>query len=350
MMNEKCAACIHCEVCGLIESEVAKGGLQNHLYTADYDAKKATNANGVERHTHMTLFTDYILAIDEQTTVQFEMTVSDANKEIKKTIFNTEIPVQRNYLTTIIGDLLTTQANITIEVNDNFTDEWIIGAGDGNTNELNGWGPGVVASNGNYEFEVNANSNIFLVSVNSAAVGNNSLAVGHYVLESDATANNNLTFTVSNLKANNTVDFNTHIVKRLSLWNSSWEAIKNETVLAVGLGHPVRDDTENQFVGHQAALIHVLFRFFAKLRTVGHSLTEHVAGGDGGNVQSLDQQLCRCKVCRNRDIIHITKLDHIDNVRLCFFCMKRIPQENNQIHLIMLNLSTYLLFSTKMTC
>ena len=26
MMNEKCAACIHCEVCGLIESEVAKGG------------------------------------------------------------------------------------------------------------------------------------------------------------------------------------------------------------------------------------------------------------------------------------------------------------------------------------
>ena len=26
MMNEKCAACIHCEVCGLIESEVAKDG------------------------------------------------------------------------------------------------------------------------------------------------------------------------------------------------------------------------------------------------------------------------------------------------------------------------------------
>lgn len=26
MMNEKCAACIHCEVCGFIESETAKDG------------------------------------------------------------------------------------------------------------------------------------------------------------------------------------------------------------------------------------------------------------------------------------------------------------------------------------
>lgn len=26
MMNEKCAACIHCEVCGFIESEVARDG------------------------------------------------------------------------------------------------------------------------------------------------------------------------------------------------------------------------------------------------------------------------------------------------------------------------------------
>lgn len=192
-------------VSGNLNTEVLAGNELTHAYevskyipyTDGYDASS----------TNQTLFADYLLAVEgQQTSVNFEMSVyeSKGGRLIKTTDFSTEIPVQRNYLTTIIGDLLTTQANITIEVNDNFTDEWIIGAGDGNTNELNGWGPGVVASNGNYEFEVNANSNIFLVSVNSAAVGNNSLAVGHYVLGSDATASNNLTFTVSNLKANNT--------------------------------------------------------------------------------------------------------------------------------------------------
>ena len=99
-------------------------GLANHFYNAGYDsgseAYSTVNADGVKRHTHMTLFTDYILAIDEQTTVQFEMTVSDANKEIKKTIFNTEIPVQRNYLTTIVGNVLTSATEITVTIDDNF--------------------------------------------------------------------------------------------------------------------------------------------------------------------------------------------------------------------------------------
>ena len=192
-------------VSGNLNTEVLAGEELTHAYNV---SKYIPYTDGYDASsTNQTLFADYLLAVEgQQTSVNFEMSVyeSKGGRLIKTTDFSTEIPVQRNYLTTIIGDLLTTQANITIEVNDNFTDEWIIGAGDGNTNELNGWGPGVVASNGNYEFEVNANSNIFLVSVNSAAVGNNSLATGHYVLESDASASNNLTFTVSNLQANNT--------------------------------------------------------------------------------------------------------------------------------------------------
>ena len=109
--------------------DVEKGGLSNHFYTEDYDSRTAVSKSGVERHTHMTLFTDYILATDEQNTVQFTMTVfdkklEDATKQpIKTTAFNTQIPVQRNYLTTIIGNVLTTATEIEVSIDDNFASE-----------------------------------------------------------------------------------------------------------------------------------------------------------------------------------------------------------------------------------
>ena len=102
---------------------VSKSSLANHFYTEGYDAKKSTNANGVERHTHMTLFTDYILAKDEQESIHFTMTVKDAIKDIKTTNFYTEIPVQRNHLTTIVGNVLTTATEINVTIDDNFAGE-----------------------------------------------------------------------------------------------------------------------------------------------------------------------------------------------------------------------------------
>ena len=87
-------------------------------YTEGYDAEAK----------NQTLFADYLYAREgQQIPVNFEMSVyeSKGGRLIKTTDFNTQIPVQRNHLTTIIGDLLTTQANITIIVNDNFDDEMI---------------------------------------------------------------------------------------------------------------------------------------------------------------------------------------------------------------------------------
>ena len=113
-----------------IYKEADEGGLQNHFYTTGYDAlegHKYTNANGAERHTHMTLFTDYILANNEVSPVHFTMTVYDReNKEIKSTTFNTDIPVQRNYLTTVIGNVLTTATEVEVRIDDNFSNgtEW----------------------------------------------------------------------------------------------------------------------------------------------------------------------------------------------------------------------------------
>ena len=94
----------------------------NHVYNADYDAKVATAKNGIERASHLTLFTDYILAKEAtQSPISFQMTVYDENREPIKTVdFNTNIPVQRNHLTTIIGNVLTAATEVTVTIDDNF--------------------------------------------------------------------------------------------------------------------------------------------------------------------------------------------------------------------------------------
>ena len=113
-----------------VDEKNGKFGLQNHFYTTGYDAlegHKYENANGAVRHTHMTLFTDYILAddLDQPQPVHFTMTVYDReNKEIKSTTFNTDIPVQRNYLTTVIGNVLTTATEVEVRIDDNFAGEY----------------------------------------------------------------------------------------------------------------------------------------------------------------------------------------------------------------------------------
>ncbi|MBQ5738211.1 MAG: hypothetical protein IIV55_04105 [Alistipes sp.] len=92
-----------------------------HYYTADYDAKTVVADNGKTRFSHITLFTDYILAEDTQKPIHFTMTVNDEDgKEIKTTSFYTDIPVQRNYLTTVVGNVLTTATHINVSIDDNF--------------------------------------------------------------------------------------------------------------------------------------------------------------------------------------------------------------------------------------
>lgn len=92
-----------------------RDNMADHVYNADYDAMRDKG-----RASHMTLFTDYILAEDEQDAINFKMTVKDKKGAIKVVDFNTEIPVQRNYLTTIIGDVLTTNVNVEVNISDNF--------------------------------------------------------------------------------------------------------------------------------------------------------------------------------------------------------------------------------------
>ena len=78
----------------------------------------------VQHGADMTLFTDYFFAKSEEEPINFILTVYDqdgvADKNIIKTNnFSTDIPVQRNYLTTINGNVLTDGNNVKVTVVDN---------------------------------------------------------------------------------------------------------------------------------------------------------------------------------------------------------------------------------------
>ena len=88
-------------------------------YTSDayLYAGESNNAEGKQ-----TLFADYILGT-QNGTVQFVMTVEDSVETLPAINFNTAIPVQTNYLTTIYGPILTDYNNVTVTINPAFENE-----------------------------------------------------------------------------------------------------------------------------------------------------------------------------------------------------------------------------------
>ena len=69
--------------------------------------------------TKMVLFSDYIFGT-ENGTIQFELTATYANNNTSTNNFNTEIPIVRNYLTTISGNILTDGNDIRVDITDGF--------------------------------------------------------------------------------------------------------------------------------------------------------------------------------------------------------------------------------------
>ena len=110
-------------VCTSVFVDEIRDNRENHYYNHDYDAKTATAPNGTERASHLTLATDYILGENQQNPIQFTMYVYEdeaQTKLIKEVEFSTQIPVQRNYLTTIIGNFLTANTKVTVTISDKF--------------------------------------------------------------------------------------------------------------------------------------------------------------------------------------------------------------------------------------
>lgn len=87
------------------------------FYQAGLDATTGTQ----------TLFVDYIIGEEvDENPVHFSMTAYDDQGEVIYNYnFATDIPVKRNNLTTLIGDIFTTPWNITVKVQDAFDKELI---------------------------------------------------------------------------------------------------------------------------------------------------------------------------------------------------------------------------------
>ena len=80
----------------------------------------ASYGENIAEGANMTLFTDYFFA-EAGEVVKFELDVFDQNGvSIKKNNFNTDIAVNRNYLTTISGNILTDGNNVKVDVQDAF--------------------------------------------------------------------------------------------------------------------------------------------------------------------------------------------------------------------------------------
>ena len=99
-----------------VTAQAAKtDGASTHTFT--YNLSEVQEYTTVT-NTTSTLFTNYLFGA-ENGIVKFTMNVNDNTTEkelIKFNNFNTDIPVQRNYLTTISGNILTDGNNITVTV------------------------------------------------------------------------------------------------------------------------------------------------------------------------------------------------------------------------------------------
>ena len=93
-------------------STVAEKTFEYNLSESPYTSTETT----------CTLFTNYLFGTEDNV-IKFEMSVYDnttAKELIKTNDFSTDIPVQRNYLTTISGNILTDGNNINVKVEDAF--------------------------------------------------------------------------------------------------------------------------------------------------------------------------------------------------------------------------------------
>lgn len=98
--------------------------MDKHIYNHGYEQLISLSESGNPYHSHMTLFTDYILAEEEPQPIHFTMEVFDESDRIIKSVaFSTDIPLQRNRLTTIIGNVLTTATTVDVCIDDNFADK-----------------------------------------------------------------------------------------------------------------------------------------------------------------------------------------------------------------------------------
>ena len=91
----------------------------NVVKKVDYSTMFYANELNPRENGTQTLFADYFFGAEDDR-VMFTMDVKDGITSIPTVAFNTNIPVQRNHLTTVMGPILTDPSNITVTIVDDF--------------------------------------------------------------------------------------------------------------------------------------------------------------------------------------------------------------------------------------
>ena len=98
----------------------------NKDYAEGYDGEDYEITNGTgSKYSYRTLTVDYLMTdVSEQTSIHLDFEAYDGTTYINGYDFLTDIPIKRNYLTTIMGNLLTTATDINVWINEDFEDEY----------------------------------------------------------------------------------------------------------------------------------------------------------------------------------------------------------------------------------
>lgn len=91
-------------------AEIATDASGEKFYEGGYDATS----------TNRTLIVDYLLATSDQQAIHFKLDMLAGTTPVISRDFTTNIPIQRNYLTTLIGNLLSVGGSVTIDIDENF--------------------------------------------------------------------------------------------------------------------------------------------------------------------------------------------------------------------------------------
>lgn len=96
------------------------------VYTATLKDDKEYAAGYDETETNRTIIVDYLMTdVEEQTPVHLTLEALKGDKQIAKQDLKTDIPIKRNWLTTIIGNTLTTGATFNVSIDERFDNEWV---------------------------------------------------------------------------------------------------------------------------------------------------------------------------------------------------------------------------------
>lgn len=105
----------------VVRTETIAHGINVKISESKYNNEWVEVNDEIKVKEGLTLFTDYFFAAKEQEPINFTLDVKDNSRlPIPQVVFSTPIPIQRNYLTTVTGPILTDSGNITVTIEDAF--------------------------------------------------------------------------------------------------------------------------------------------------------------------------------------------------------------------------------------